>query len=118
MDTVFINDLRIDTVIGIYDWERQVRQTLSIDLEMAADTSRAAESDDIAFTINYHAVAERVSAFVAESEFLLVERLAEAVVELIRKEFSVAWVRLLLRKPGAVVNARDVGLIIERGERS
>lgn len=117
VDSVFIDDLRIDTIIGIYPWERQVRQTICLDLEMSNDIRRAAETDDITYALNYHAVATRITQFVQSSEFLLVERLAEQVAELIRTEFAVGWVRLCLRKPGAVANARAVGLVIERGSR-
>jgi dihydroneopterin aldolase len=117
MDTVFINDLRIDTIIGIYDWERKVRQTISLDLEMGADIRRAAETDAIEDTLNYKAVAKRLLAFVEDSEFQLVETLAEKIAEIVLNEFSVPWVRLTVHKPGAVRGSRDVGVIIERGER-
>ena len=118
MDTIFIRDLRIDTVIGIYDWERAIRQTLSFDLEMATDIARAAASDSIDDTLNYKAVAKRIIAFVEASEFQLVETLAERVAELVREEFAVPWLRLTLNKGGAVRGARGVGVVIERGERS
>jgi dihydroneopterin aldolase len=117
MDIVFLRDLRIDTVIGIYGWERRIRQTLVFDLEMSADVARAAASDDIADTLNYKAVAKRLTEFVSESEFLLVETLAERCAEIVREEFGVRWVRLALNKKGAVRGATDVGVIIERGER-
>jgi dihydroneopterin aldolase len=116
MDIVFLRDLRIDTVIGIYGWERRVRQTLVFDLEMSADVARAAASDDIADTLNYKAVSQRVIQFVGDSEFELVETLAERCAEMIREEFGVRWVRLTLNKQGAVRGARDVGVVIERGE--
>lgn len=118
MDTVFINDLRVNAVIGVYDWERRITQSLSFDLELAADIRRAAERDDIADTVNYKAVAKRLIAFVEDSEFQLVETLAERVAQIILDEFAVPWVRLTLRKPGAVRGARDVGVIIERGART
>lgn len=117
MDIVFLRDLRIDTVIGIYGWERRVRQTLVFDLEMSADVARAAVSDDIVDTLNYKAVAKRLTEFVGQSEFLLVETLAERCAALVREEFGVRWVRLTLNKKGAVRGATDVGVIIERGER-
>lgn len=117
MDIVFLRDLRIDTVIGIYDWERRTRQTLIFDLEMSADIARAAASDDIEDTLNYKAVAKRLIRFVGESEFQLVETLAERCAGIIREEFGVRWVRLTLNKKGAVRGATDVGVIIERGER-
>ena len=115
MDIIFIRDLRIDTVIGIYDWERSIRQTIRLDLEMATDIARAAASDRIEDTLNYKAVAKRIIAFVEQSEFQLVETLAERIAELVRREFGVPWLRLTLNKGGAVRGAQGVGVIIERG---
>lgn len=114
MDIIYLNDLKIDTVIGIYDWERRVKQTISFDLEMATDIRRAAASDHIDDTLNYKDVAKRIIAFVEASEFQLVETLAERVAEIILNEFNVPWVRLRLNKKGAVRYANDVGVIIER----
>lgn len=118
MDIVFVRDLRIDAVIGIYDWERRIRQTLVFDLEMAADISRAAASERIEDTVNYKAVAKRLIQFVGESRFQLVETLAERCAGIILDEFGVKWVRLTLNKQGAVSGATDVGIIIERGARN
>ena len=115
MDIVFIEDLKVDATIGIYDWERKIKQTLAFDIEMATDIRRAAGSDAIEDTLNYKAVAKRVIAFVEASSFQLVETLAERIVELVREEFSVSWVRLVLNKGGAVRGAQGVGVIIERG---
>ena len=117
MDTVFINDLRIETIIGIYDWERKVRQTISLDLEMATDIRQAAASDAIDDTLNYKAVAKRLIAFVEASEYQLVESLAEKIAAIVLDEFSVPWLKLTVHKPGAVRGSRDVGVIIERGNR-
>lgn len=117
MDIVYLRDLRIDTVIGIFDWERRTTQTIILDLEMSADIARAAASDDIKDTLNYKAVAKRLMQFVGESRFQLVETLAERCTEIIREEFGVRWVKLTLNKKGAVRGADDVGVIIERGER-
>ena len=117
MDIVYLRDLRIDTVIGIYGWERRIRQTLVFDLEMSADIARAAASDAIEDTLNYKSVAKRLIQFVGESEFQLVETLAERCAEIIREEYGVRWVRLTLNKKGAVRGASDVGVVIERGER-
>ena len=117
MDRVFIENLTVETVIGIYDWERSIKQTVQLDLELASDITRAAASDRIEDTLNYKAVAKRVIAFVEESSFQLVETLAERIVALVREEFSVAWVRLTLNKGGAVRGAQGVGVIIERGKR-
>lgn len=114
MDIVYIRDLRIETVIGIYDWEREIRQTVSLDLEMGTDIARAAQSDSIEDTLDYKAVAKRLIQFVGDSEFQLVETLAERVAAIVLNEFQVPWVKLRLSKPGAVTGSRDVGVIIER----
>ena len=117
MDIVYIRDLRVDTVIGIYDWERQIRQVVAIDLEMATDIARAAASDRIEDTLDYKAVAKRVIQFVRDSEFELVEKLAEAIAKIILDEFNTPWLKLKLGKPGAVRGSEEVGVIIERGQR-
>jgi dihydroneopterin aldolase len=114
MDKVYIRDLKIPTVIGIYDWEREVRQTVSLDLDMATDIRRAARSDSIEDTLNYKAIAKRLIAFVEQSEYQLVETLAERCADIVLNEFDVPWLRLRLSKPGAVRGSRDVGIIIER----
>ncbi len=115
-DIVYLTDLRIDTVIGIYDWERRIRQTVVIDIEMATDVAKAAQSDHIDDAVNYKAVAKRLIAFVQESEFQLVETLAERIAQLVLEEFGVSWLRLRVNKQGAVRGARDVGVIIERSK--
>ena len=117
MDTVFINDLRIETIIGIYDWERKVKQTISLDLEMGTDIRKSAETDAIEDTLNYKAVAKRLIAFVGDSEYQLVETLAEKIAEIVLSEFNVPWLKLTVHKPGAVRGSRDVGVVIERGKR-
>lgn len=114
MDHVFIEGLEIDALIGIYDWERRVRQTLVFDIEMAFDNRVPAATDDIADTLNYKAVSKRVIAYVQASEFGLVETLAERVAQIILDEFGVRRLRLKLSKPGAVRGARAVGVVIER----
>lgn len=114
MDIIYLRDLRIETIIGIYGWERQVKQTVVLDLEMAADIRQAASSDRIEDTLNYKAVAKRLIQFVEESQFQLVETLAERVAAIVLNEFGVEWVRLCVNKRGAVRGARDVGVIIER----
>lgn len=118
MDIVYIRDLQVDTVIGIYDWEREIRQTVSLDLEMGADIRRSAASDSIEDTLNYKAVGKRLIHFIEHSEFELVESLAEKCAAIVLEEFDVPWLRLRLSKPGALRGSRDVGIIIERGERS
>lgn len=117
MDIVFIKDLRIETIIGIYDWERRVKQTISLDLEMAADIRAAAATDAIDDTLNYKAIGKRLIAFVGESEYQLVETLAEKVAAVVLTEFDVEWLKLTVHKPGALRGSRDVGVIIERGNR-
>ena len=117
MDTIFLHELKVDTVIGIWDWERKIRQTVVIDLDMAADIRKAAKTDSVDDTLNYKLVSKRVQQFVADSSFQLVETLAERVAELIIGEFDVSWLRVKVNKPGAIRGARDVGVIIERGER-
>ncbi len=117
MDIVFLRDLRIETVIGIYDWEREIKQTVVLDLEMAGDVRKAAASERIEDALNYKAVAKRMIQFVGESRFQLVETLAERCAEIILSEFDVPWVRLSVNKIGAVTGARDVGVLIERGTK-
>lgn len=117
MDHVFIEDLRIETIIGIYDWERTTRQVIALDIEMGFDNTKPAATDRIEDTLNYKAVSKRLIAFVEASHFELVETLAERCADLIRTEFEVRWLRLKLSKPGAVTGARAVGVVIERGER-
>jgi len=115
-DTIFLYDLRVETVIGIWEWERKIRQTVVIDLEMAADIRRAAATDSIDDTLNYKAVAKRVQQFVGESSFQLVETLAEKVAALILEEFQVPWVQVRINKPRAIRGARDVGVSIRRSK--
>ncbi len=114
MDIIYLRDLRIDTVIGVYEWERRIRQTLVLDLEMGADIRPAAASDDIEDTLNYKAVAKRVISLVSESRFQLVEKLAEEVARVVISEFEVPWLKLAVNKPGAVRGAQGVGVVIER----
>jgi dihydroneopterin aldolase len=114
MDIIFLKDLRIDTVIGIYDWEREITQTVHLDLEMATDIRKAASSDAIEDTLDYKAVSKRLIAFVGESKFQLVETLAEAITRIVVTEFHVPWVKLTLNKAGAIRGADGVGIIIER----
>jgi dihydroneopterin aldolase len=114
MDKIFIHALKTEAIIGIFDWERQVKQTVVVDIEISADIRRAARSDSIDDTLNYKRVAKRVLAFVEGSQFHLVETLAEHVAMLILDEFGIAWVRISLSKPGAIRNSRDVGVMLER----
>ena len=117
MDIIFLRNLKIDTIVGIYDWERRIKQPVILDLEMATDIKKAAATDRIDDTLNYKAVAKRVISFVEDSEFELVETLAERIAEIIVNEFEVPWLRLSLNKIGAIRGARDVGVLIERGNK-
>jgi len=114
MDKIFIHALKTEAIVGIFDWERQVRQTVILDIEISADIRKAALTDSIDDTLNYKRVAKQVLAFVEESRFHLVETLAEHVAMLILEEFAVAWVRISLSKPGAIRSSRDVGVMLER----
>ena len=113
-DIIFLHDLKIETVIGIWEWERKIRQTVVLNLEMSADIRKAAATDSVDDTLNYKKVAKRLQQFVAESEFQLVETLAEEVAAIVNGEFGVDWVRVRVSKPGAIRGARDVGVLIER----
>ena len=115
MDKIFLDELRVETIIGIWEWERKVRQTVVIDLEMSADIARAAATDTVDDTLNYKLVAKRVQEFVRDSSFQLVETLAERIAGIVRDEFDVAWVKVKVHKPGASRGSRDVGVVIERG---
>ena len=113
-DRIFLHGLTAECIIGFIDWERRVRQTVVLDIELPVDCTRAATSDEVAATLDYKRVAKRVLAYVAASEFKLVETLAHRVALLILEEFAVDWVRISLNKPGAVRHSRDVGVVIER----
>ncbi|PCH59747.1 MAG: dihydroneopterin aldolase [Gammaproteobacteria bacterium] len=115
MDIIYLNELKIETIIGIWDWERKIKQEIVIDLEMGTDIARAAETDLIDDTLNYKAVAKRLIQFVGDSEFQLVETLAERVAGIVRDEFDVPWVKVKINKRGAIRGALDVGVVIERG---
>lgn len=117
MDIIFIKELRVDTVIGIYDWEREIRQTVVIDLEMGGDIRGAATTDNIADALDYKAVGKRLIDFVEKAEFRLVETLAERMAEIVLKEFEVPWLRLSVNKEKALSGAAGVGVVIERGYR-
>ncbi|MFU8764168.1 MAG: dihydroneopterin aldolase [Haliea sp.] len=117
MDIVFIRELRADAVIGVYDWERSIRQTLVLDLEMAWDNRPAAAGDAIEHALDYAAVSSRLVSYIESSSYQLLEALAEDLAALVLGEFGVPWLRLRLCKPGAVQQAQDVGVLIERGVR-
>lgn len=117
MDIIFLGGLEIETIIGIYDWERETKQKIILDIEMAFDIQKAAETDDIQYTLDYKTVSKRLIYFVETSQFLLVEKLISEIANIIRNEFNVSWVKITLNKKGAIRGARDVGIIIERGEK-
>ena len=114
MDIVYIRELEVRTIIGIFDWEREQRQVVSLDLEMGSDIATAAATDTIENALDYKAVAKRLIDFIEKSEFFLVETLAERVADIVVNEFNVPWGKLRLGKPGAVTGSKDVGVIIER----
>ena len=114
MDKIFLQDLRIQAVIGIWEWERRVRQTVSLDLEMGTDVRRAAATDEIEDALDYKGIAKRLANFVEESEFKLVETLAETLAKIVITEFDVPWLKLSVSKPGAIEGSRNVGVIVER----
>ena len=116
MDTVFIRGLKAKAVIGVFDWEKQIRQNLVLDLDLRADVARAAASDTLEDAVDYKAISKRVVEFVEDSRFQLVESLAEEIARIIREEFSVSWVRVRIAKPFAVRTAQEVGVVIERGD--
>lgn len=114
MDKIFLEDLRVEAVIGIWEWERRIRQTVSIDLEMATDVRAAAVSDDIADALDYKGIAKRLQQAVGSAEFRLVESLAESLARIVVTEFGVSWLKLSVSKPGAIEGSRNVGVVIER----
>ncbi len=113
-DTIFLHGLKVETIVGVWDWERKIRQTVSIDIEMGADVRRAAETDNIDDTLDYKAVAKQVQQMVADSEFRLIETMAEKIAELVLTEFEVTWIQVRVSKPGAIRGAKDVGVLIRR----
>ena len=117
MDIIFLGGLEIETIIGIYDWERETKQTVALDIEMAFDIQKAAETDDILYTLDYKTVSKRIISYVEESNFFLVEKLISEIANIIINEFNVPWVKITLNKKGAIRGASDVGIIIERGEK-
>ena len=114
MDIVFIKELCIETVIGIYDWERKIKQFVCIDLELGTDISNASNSDVIDDTVDYKAVSKTLKSFIGDSEFQLIEALAEESVKLIFEKFNVNYIKGRFSKPGAVTGSKEVGVIIER----
>lgn len=116
-DIVFIEDLRVKCTVGVFEWERQIQQTLAFDIEMSSDMSTAAKTDEIEDALDYKAVAKRVIERVESNQDKLVEKLASDLADMISTDFAVPWVRLKLRKLGAVTGSKAVGVIVERGQR-
>ena len=117
MDIIYLHGLKVDCVIGVWEWERRITQTITIDLDMGFDISAAAASDELADTLSYKEVSKRVESFVKESEFALVEKLVEEIANILLNEFGIRWCRVRVNKFGAVRGARDVGIVIERGQQ-
>jgi len=117
MDIIFLGGLEVATLIGIYDWERNIKQTIVLDIEMGFDIKPAAATDDISYALDYKTVSDRIVDFVESSEFYLVEKLIEEIAAILLNEFAIPWVKITLNKKGAISKARDVGIIIERGQR-
>ena len=115
MDIVYIRNLRLETIIGIHDWEKQIPRPVIFQLELASDVARAAATDQIADALDYEAITQRLRHAVSTHHFDLIESLAEHCAGILRDEFGVRWLRLSLSKPGAVGDAVDVGVVIERG---
>ena len=117
LDKIFLHGIKCDCVIGVWAWEKQIRQTLVLDIDMATDITAAAKSDDLKDALNYNKVAERVIEFAEASQFELLEVLVERIAEIIMKEFNVPWVRIRLDKGPAVKNVKQVGIEMERGSK-
>jgi len=117
MDIIYLHGLKVDCVIGVWEWERRLRQTVTIDLDLGCDIRAAGRSDALEDTLSYKEVGKRVAAFAREAEFALVEKLAVEIAALLLAEFAVQWCRVRVNKFGALRGAGDVGVVIERGER-
>jgi dihydroneopterin aldolase len=118
MDTIFLRDLEVNATIGIFEWEKRIKQKVRIDLEMGTDIAKAAASDAIEDTLDYKSISKRIIQFVEDSRYELIETMIEKVSEILLNEFNIPWVKVTISKPGAVRGSRDVGITIERGERS
>lgn len=118
MDTVFLRDLTVPAIIGAYDWERLVRQVLIIDVEMAVDLTRAAADDDLTHALDYAAVAERITGFIQDGQFQLIETVADRLASTLMGEFGIPWIRLEVRKPRPLDGGHTAGVRVVRGERA
>ncbi len=115
MDIVYVRGLEVKTVIGVYAWEREIKQPVTVDLDMARDNSQAAATDDITHVLDYKSVCVRITEFIEGSELKLLETMAEKIATLLRTEFDVPWVRVRVSKPAAITGAKEVGVMVERG---
>ena len=118
MDRIFLSEMKIETTVGIWEWEKRIKQQVIIDIEMSADIKKAAATDQIEDTLNYKAVAKSVRKLVEESSFQLEETMAEKISELVIGEHNVSWVRVKVNKPGAIRGSKGVGIIIERDDKN
>ena len=114
MDKIFLRDLEVQAVVGIFGWERNITQKVVINLEMASDNRKAAATDRIEDTLDYKGVSKRVIAFVEQSDFQLVETMTERIAGILVTEFEIPWVKVSVSKPGAIRGSQDVGVCIER----
>ena len=118
MDIIFLHGLQANCVVGVWEWEKQITQKIVVDLDLGFDIKKAASTDQLDDTLNYKAVAERIIEMLETSRFELIEKMAEEVAKLVMDEFSIVWVKVRINKGGAVKNVKNVGILIERGERS
>jgi 7,8-dihydroneopterin aldolase/epimerase/oxygenase len=114
MDIIYLHNMRVETVIGVWEWERRIRQSLIVDIDLGTDVTRAGETDVIEDTVDYKAVSDRVMAISSNSEFHLIEALAARIAQTLLEEFNVQWIRVRINKQGVVRHVRDIGVIIER----
>ncbi len=118
MDIIYLHGLKVDCIVGVWEWERRITQSVIIDMDIGFDISKAAKSDALEDTLSYKAVSKRVGAFVQQAKFALVEKMAEEIAQILLNEFAVSWCRIKVNKFGAVNGAGDVGVLIERGKQS
>lgn len=116
MQIIFIHELKVETIIGVHAWERQLKQLLCLDLELGYDVSQAVATDEVAFAVDYASLTEKMVIFIQNSQFKLIETLADQVANLLLADFPIQWLRLKLTKPGALPQAKSVGIIVERSK--
>ena len=118
MDILFIKELRLETEIGVYEWEHNIKQPISVDIEVNTVIGQAAKTDDIQYALDYKVITDEVTALITSKHFKLVESVAESVAELLQVKFGVTWLRVSVSKLSAIKSAKAVGVVIERGERT